>query len=235
MRVRIFLCMAIAIFCLVVMLSFFSLTTWADTFLLLHQDVQAKLSERWEAKFEIESKHRDNMSEYYDFEFMPWIAYCFTDWFTLGMGWRELYSRKTGTHHWDLEHRPLVDFMVSKKFKAGTVDNRIRTEYRDIEDTDAYFRYRNRLRYSAPWSMTRFEIKPWVAWETYYEHCPEWERCDRWNRHRYYIGLGAKINKSVKVGCYYYWENVLKSGEWKSNNEIGFDISFLFDFSRTAE
>lgn len=213
------------------MLLLLPLQSRADSLLLLHEDVQAKLSERWEAKVEVESKYRNDMSEYYDFEFMPWLAYRFTDWLKLGMGWRELYSRKAGSHNWDVEHRPLTDFILRTNLKAWTMENRLRVEYRDIEHTDAYFRYRNRLRFISPLAWTKAEIKPWAAWETYYENSADWEG-DRWNRHRYYAGLGAKINKSVKAGCYYYWENLLKSGAWKSNNEIGFDISVAFDFTR---
>jgi hypothetical protein len=74
-----------------------------------------------------------------------------------------------------------------------------------------------------------------VAWETYYEVHPDYRKTDRWNRNRYFVGLGARLNKMVKVGCYYYWEHVLKSGAWKCNNEIGFDVSLMFDFLRAAK
>ncbi|MDD5347612.1 MAG: DUF2490 domain-containing protein [Candidatus Omnitrophica bacterium] len=220
-------------FCLIVTLSF-PPASRADSLLLLPEDVQAKLSPRWEAKLEVESKYRNDMSEYYDLEFMPWVAYRFTDWFKLGMGWRELYSRKAGSHNWDVEHRPLTDFMFSKKLDAWKVEDRIRVEHRDFEHTKNYYRYRNRLRLTAPWAWTRRAINPWVAWETYYEDCLDRDS-DRWNRNRYFVGLGAKLSKSVKVGCYHYWERVLKSGVWKSNNELGFDISLMFDFSRASK
>jgi hypothetical protein len=140
---------------LVVMLLLFATTSRADWLLLLHTDAQGKLSERWEAKVETEVKFRDDMSEFYDTEVMPWIAYRFTDWFKLGLGWRQLYSRKNivlyqpengedgnvssyeqvASHYWQVEQRPLMDFMFGVKPKAWTLEDRIRVEYRRISKT----------------------------------------------------------------------------------------------------
>lgn len=221
-------------FCFVILAVLCPSASRADSLLLLHEDVQVKLSERWEAKLEVESKYRDYMSQYYDLEVMPWAAYRFTDWFKLGAGWRTLFGRKVESHDWDTEQRPLMDFIFKKKIEAWTAEDRVRVEYRNLKHADAYFRYRNRLRFTAPWVWTKARITPWVAWETYYEDSPDWVG-HRWNRHRYFAGIGVKPHKSVKFGCYYYWENLLKNGEWKANNEIGFDVSLLFDLSRTAK
>lgn len=216
----------------------------ADWLLLLHTEAGGKLTENWEAKVEVEAKFRDNMSEYYDFETMPWAAYRFTDWFKLGAGWRELYSRKNeevytaivgdgdqapvADHYWQVEQRPLVDFMFNVKPASWTLEDRVRVEYRRIEEQDEYFRYRNRFRVRPPWSWTRAEIKPWVAWEAYYEDNPDLDSGDRLNRHRLYVGLGAKVTRVIKAGCYYYREEALKDGEWEPNNEIGLEMSLSY-------
>jgi hypothetical protein len=97
----------------------------------------------------------------------------------------------------------------------------------NIEDIDAYFRYRNRLRLIAPRAWTKAEIRPWVAWETYYEDCPDWEG-DRWNRNRLYMGLGVKLSETIRTGCYYYWENVSNNGASESNNEIGLELGIAY-------
>ena len=220
----------------------------ADWLLLLHTEGGGKLTENWEAKVEAEAKFRDNMSEYYDFETMPWAAYRFTDWFKLGAGWRELYGRKNeevykpvageenkapiytpvGDHYWQVEQRPLADFMFTAQPTSWTLEDRVRVEYRCVEDQDEYFRYRNRFRVKPPWSWTRAEIKPWVAWEAYYEDNPDMESGDRLNRHRLYVGLGAKVTRVIKAGCYYYREEVLKDDEWDTNNEIGLEMSLNY-------
>ena len=135
--------------------------------------------------------------------------------------------KQVASHYWQVEQRPLMDLLFSVKPKAWTVDDRLRIEYREIEETDPYFRYRNRLRLTAPWAWTKSEIKPWVAWETYYEDSPDWEG-DRWNRHRLFAGLDAKLSKTIKVGCCYFWEAVLTEGTWRSNNEIDLSTSFVF-------
>ena len=220
----------------------------ADWLLLLHTEAGGKLTERWEAKVEAEAKFRDDMSEYYDFETMPWAAYRFTDWFKLGAGWRELYGRRNeevyksaakeendapayvsvADHYWLVEQRPLVDFMFSAQPASWILEDRVRMEYRCIENQDDYFRYRNRLRVKPPWSWTRAEIKPWVAWEAYYEDSPYLEDDDKLNRHRFYVGIGARLTRNLKTGCYYYREKVLANDAWDSNNEIGVEMSLVF-------
>ena len=223
----------------------------ADWLLLLHAENGGKLDDNWEAKVETEAKFRDNMSEYYDFEAMPWLACRFTDWFKLGIGWRELYSRnntiisklqpskttpspapaayqKVSDHYWCVEQRPLVDFMFTMKPGPVTVEERLRVEYRDIEDREAFIRFRNRLRLRPPWKWTKADIQPWVAWEGYYENAPRLAQSDRLNRHRFFLGLGAKLTPRLKTGCYYYREAVLKNDRWDDNNEIGFEITAAY-------
>jgi hypothetical protein len=228
-------------------------TARADWLLLLHADVSGKPGLNWEAKVETEVKFRNNMSEYYDLEAMPWVAYSFADWFRLGLGWRELFSRndsaiyaqdasqdserrlfrRVSNHYWQVEHRPLVDVMLTAKAVGWTLEERVRIEYRKLEAQDAYLRYRNRLRLRPPWKWSKADIQPWVAWEVYYEDTSKLSTRERLNRHRAYVGISAKLTKNVRVGTYYYYEQVLKSGHWATNNEIGLETGF--DFGRGGQ
>ena len=217
-------------FCLIFAVLFSESGVRADWLLLLHSEAGGKLGTNFEAKVETEAKFRNDMSEYYDLEVMPWVAYRFTDWFKLGLGWRELYARKSNPadHKWYLEQRPVADFMFTMKPGDWTVEDRLRVEYRNRADADAYFRYRNRLRLRPPWKWTKADIQPWTAWEVYYENNPELNPDDRLNRHRFYVGLGARLTPTVKTGCYYFWENVLSSAGWQYNNQIGLEISWTY-------
>ena len=215
-------------------------TARADWLMLWHAEAGGRLSERWEVKVESEVKFRQDMSEFYDSEIMPWVAYRFTPRFKLGAGWRQLYGRQNEEwpapdpdtaardHYWLVEQRPLLDFMTTVLPGPWTVDHRLRVEYRDVEYRNAYFRYRNRVRLRAPWSWTAREIKPWVAWEGYYEDDPGIPSGDRMNRHRFFVGLGADLREKLKAGAYYYVEEALKSGDWSTNHEIGFDVTAVF-------
>lgn len=209
--------------------------------MLLHTDASGKVGERLEAKVEEEIKFRDHMSEFYDAEVMPWVAYTCTDWFKLGLGWRLLYDRKKSAddddaadetepppREWAVESRPLLDLMFNRRIGAWGWDDRVRIENRRKEDADPYFRFRNRLRARAPWKWTRAEWNPWTAWEGYFENDPRLERGDRLNRHRWYVGLSGRLSRSVKAGCYYYAERVLQSDTWASNNEIGLEIGLVY-------
>ncbi len=221
-------------------------TAKADWLLLLHADASGKLGQDWEGKVETEVKFRNNMSEYYDLEAMPWVAYRLTEWFRMGLGWRELFSRKdaeifsgevtsdsetpslrrVSDHYWWVEHRPLTDFMFAAKPWHVTLEDRVRVEFRNFQGQPGYFRYRNRVRFRPPWTWTKAELQPWLAWEAYYEDNRDWAAGDRLNRHRLYVGLAAKLTGTVRVGSYYYWERVLLSGAWVSNNEIGLEAGF---------
>jgi hypothetical protein len=229
----------------VIVLTLPTLGVKADWLGLLHADAGGSLGGNWDAKVEIETKWRSDMSEQYDFEAMPWVGYRLSKWFRLGLGWRELYSRKNtaifnkqsmgsppsptylqvSDCDWQVEHRPVADIILTIKSGIWKVENRLRTEYREVQDQDAYFRYRNRLRLESPWRWTRAEVKPWLAWEAYYENNPDWDSGDRLNRHRFFVGLNARLTSVLQIGGYYYWERALRNNVWESNHEIGLGIT----------
>ena len=237
-----------SVFPILLSLLFSPGTAWADWMLLLHEDASGKLGGNWEGRVEVEAKFRNNMSEFYDLEAMPWMACRVTEWFKLGFGWRELYSRrnteiygrkseegsdsptypKVAEHYWVVEHRPLVDFLFSAKAKSWTLEDRVRGEFRNIEGQDAFFRVRNRFRVRPPWAWTPAEIQPWAAWESYFEGNPALAWSDRFNRNRFFVGLGAKLSPRIKVGCYYYWEILLTPEELEYNHEIGLETGLVF-------
>ena len=238
----------VLVFQATVLLIFWPGVAWADMLLLLHVDAGGKLGSSCEVKIDIETKFRKNMSEHYDLEGMPWVACRVTEWFKIGLGWRELYSRtnteiyklkstessgstayqKVSNHYWQVEHRPLLDLMFTEKPGGWTLDERLRIEYRQLQKKAPFFRYRGRLRVRPPWKWTVAEIQPWLAWEMYYEDNAELKASDRLNRHRIYIGLGLKATSALRFGGYYYWEELRQKGKWGSNQEIGLETGFAF-------
>jgi len=246
---RTFILKVLSCFCLVILHAvLLHNDAMADWLLLLHADGGGKLSRDWAAKVETEFKFRENMSEFYDLEAMPWFSYSPTEWFTLGLGWRELYCRqdvefygrqtlessdqttyqRLSDHYWQAEHRPLIDFIFKAVPDSWTLEDRLRTELRMLEIKDPFFRLRNRVKLLPPWKWTKAEIQLWAAWEAYFEFNPDIEWSDRLTRNRFFAGVGMKATSNLKFGLYYYWEVAILSKKEKYNNEIGFGPSLVF-------
>jgi hypothetical protein len=215
-------------FCLALAMMFFLPQSWADGRLDLMQTVHTKLSKQWEARLETEEKWRGDMSKYYDFEWMPWVGYNFTNWFKVGAGYRQLHSLPKHSTDWQIERRPLVDLVLKKELYSWGLEERLRTEYRFIKYQEGYIRFRNRIKLFAP-AWTKAEIRPWTGWESYWTTDPKW-RSDHWYQNRIYTGVVARLSKHLKVNCYYYLEKTLRNGGGREyNNELGFDINIAFD------
>jgi hypothetical protein len=224
---------------LTLFLFIFSSNALADHLLLIHTECASNFEKHWDAKIEIEAKFRHTMTEYYDFEAMPWLAYGFTKWFKFGLGYRTLLSknptaiyemvsgqsnRKISDHVWQIENRPVADLMLSVRLMKWSLEERLRTEYRCLDNKDPFFRWRDRIRIRPPWSWSTLAIQPWIAWEGYYENNPSLPPGERLNRHRFFIAFSSKLRPSIRMGCYHYWELVLAKGKWGGNSELGFDV-----------
>ena len=130
-------------------------------------------------------------------------------------------------HYFRPEHMPRVEATFKQKVAGWGLDDRLRVEYRMKEDTQDYFRYRNRIRAKSPWKISPLEVNPYVAYEIFLSDLPDdvdWVV----DRQRFYAGLGMKLMKNLDGGLYYLKQIDWKSGDWVETNVLGVELTASF-------
>ena len=180
----------------------------------------------------------DDMSEYYYSETALSASYDVKSFLTLGAGYVECTERKEKTlydskgnavvdHYFRPEHMPRVEATFKHKLAGWGLDDRLRVEYRMKEDTQDYFRYRNRVRVKSPWKISPLEINPYVAYEIFLSDLPDdvdWVI----DRQRFYAGVGMNLVKNLKGGLYYLKQIDWKTGDWVETNVLGVELTASF-------
>ena len=180
----------------------------------------------------------DDMKEYYYAETALSASYDVQSWLNLGVTYVEVFERKEkviydskgkeiNDHYFRPEHMPRLEATVKHKVAGWGLDDRVRMEYRMKEDTQDYFRYRNRIRAKTPWKLTPLAINPYAAWELFLSDLPDdvdWVV----DRHRFYVGAEMSLIKNLKGGIYYLKQIDWKSGDWLETNVLGIELSASF-------
>jgi hypothetical protein len=205
-------------------------------------DAGGKTQGGFEPRISQDLRLGDTMSEYFYSETYLSLGYQLTDWFKPVVGLAQIYERsnvaryqksadefaEASDHIWKQEQDPRVDLYFTQKLAGWGLEDRVRMEYRDKDDDPSYMRYRNRIRVKSPWEISPVIINPYVAWETNYEDDSHKDSSDRWNRHRVYAGVTAKLSNPFKAGLYYMYEMNKKAGEWTDLNVLGIDVGASF-------
>ena len=200
--------------------------------------LEAKLHDRVALKLEEENKFSEDRNICESTLLMLNIK--IANWISLGLGDSIIQERKekavytkTGLlqrdHYWQQEHRPTGDISISQDIKGWRIDMRNRFELRDKDDgSDAYLRYRNRLRLRTPYKWTQYAISPFASWEMFIEDKDGLEGSDRFNQCRTQIGLSAKITDNVSSSVYYTLEHDKSDNTWTPTNIFGIELNFNF-------
>jgi len=221
-----------------------------DSQIWLKGGVSGKLGNGLKLKFEQEMKYGDDCSEFFDEETAFAAEYKCTDWLKIALGYKVVQERKNkkvvtpktaddgtvsysdigdGDHYWQNEERPFGDLVFFTKVAGWKLEDRTRFEWRMKDDgKDDYLRFRNRLKVKFPWKMTALAVNPYVAWEAFYEDKDSLSSSDKWDRHRYYVGVSAKLSDHFKGGLYYLLQTDRSGDDWKDTNVVGFEISAIF-------
>ncbi len=159
-----------------------------------------KISDDLKVNLEQEPRFGDNaVNPYYNHTDIG-ISYSgLYDWLVLGLNYRYVNEEKSSG--WQEENRPHLNAAVKFELAEFDFSNRGRLEYRNKEDADNYFRYRNKLAIKFPFKFTVLEIQPYVADELFYDFGSE-----RLNRNRFYSGVILKLFGDLSGEVYYVFE-----------------------------
>ena len=185
------------------------------------ESIEGKLNKGWKVKLEEEFRFGDSMEALYYHHTDLSLTYKLTDWFFLGIAFRQIYEKKNG--EWREENRPHINGTFKWTMHEFNLKNRSRLEYRIREGKEETMRYRNKLTVTPPFKWTKLSIQPFVADEVF----GDFDKGEL-NRNRFYMGIKAKLSENLKLNIFYLWQTSKKQEEWLNCNVVGIKLGFVF-------
>jgi len=103
------------------------------------------------------------------------------------------------------------------------VSDRTRFEYRDREDKDDLWRYRNKVTVKLPLELTELKLKPYLADEVFIPL-----NDDNITKNRIYAGVSFQLLENMTGEVFYLWQSSRTAGDWKDTNVLGTRLKFRF-------
>lgn len=182
------------------------------------------INKDWKCAFEDEFRLGDDAGEfYYHHSDLGFVYGSLADWIDLGFNYRQIFERTDSEGEWKQENRPHLNVTLKGKFLGLGVSNRARFEYRDREDQEDHWRYRNKFTIKAPVELTELKLKPYVADEVYVPL-----NDDNISRNRLYAGVSFDVFENMTGEVFYLWQSSRSSGDWNDINVLGTRLKFRF-------
>lgn len=177
----------------------------------------------WKAKFEEELRLGDDGGNlYYQHSDLGFTYTSLAKWIDLGLNYRQIFE-KDGRGEWRQENQPHFNVTLKTQLFEFNLSNRSRLEYRDRENREDTWRYRNKVTVKFPLEMTPLKLQPYVADEIFINFDKE-----DFNRNRFYCGFSLKCSKHIQGEAYYLWQSSESGGEWKDVDALGVNIKVYF-------
>lgn len=187
-------------------------------------NISTKLSDEWNLAAEEEVRWGDDMhNPYYNHADLGLAYSGLADWFIFSINYR--YIKEEKSNDWKTEYRPHINGTVKWKLKDFSFSNRGRLEFREREDSDEAWQYRNKVSVKSPLSLTKYKIQPYIADEVFFDSDSK-----ELNRNRLYSGFSFQIFKDLKAELYYLWQRSKSSssGKWTDYNILGTKLKISF-------
>lgn len=156
------------------------------------------------------------------------IYHGLADWIDFGINYRAI-EKKTDDGNWDHTDRGHVNFTLHGKLFGRDVSNRLRFEYDSSQEIDDFGTVRNKFTLNPPYELhprreriKSYTIKPYGSYEFFYDTL-EYDI----TKHRFSIGLSAKLSENWYSKIYYMRQESSSSTE-HNLNVLGLHIKFLF-------
>lgn len=185
-----------------------------------------------EVKVEQEEKFNDE--RFIDSETLIMLGWKMNPYLSVYLGDRWVYERSHGKGKLKPEQRPTLDLcLAAPEFYTLKLDFRSRFEYRDKHNSDAYMRYRERLRLRTSWSVTDFKLSPFLSEEIFFSDKTGTDKSDLMDRSRAQLGVAFKPIPSVKglsANVYYMVQHDMSnhSSTWTPTNVFGLELGYKF-------
>lgn len=147
----------------------------------------------------------------------------FGDWLNVGLNFKKEFE-KDSSGKYRGENRPHLNLMFKGELFGCKLGNRVRLEYRDFQTKEDRWRFRNRFVVNMPFTLTEFNLQPYVADEIFI-YLGE----SKVTQNRFMAGLSFKLSEGIKTNVYYmYKSSQSTSSGWIDTNVIGTSVVFVF-------
>jgi hypothetical protein len=182
------------------------------------------INKDWKCNFEEEFRLGDDGGElYYHHSDLGFVYGSLADWIDLGFNYRQVFARADSESEWKRENRPHLNVTLKGKMFGLGVSNRARFEYRDREDQEDHWRYRNKFTVKVPLELTELRFKPYVADEVFVPL-----NDDNISTNRFYAGLYFDMLENMTGEVFYLWQASRAPGDWNDFNVLGTRLKFRF-------
>ena len=186
------------------------------------ESISWKINQDWKLALEEEFRFGDDARDFYYQHSDLGLSYSgFTNWLTVGLNYRHIFEEKSGD--WKEENRPHLNAEIKWKLSDFSLSNRGRLEYRNREDADNLWQYRNKFTIKLPLKLTKLEVKPYLADEIFYDFDQ-----DTLNRNRLYAGLKFTVFKDLNTDIFYLWQSSETNDDWNDTHALGTKLNFSF-------
>ena len=182
--------------------------------------------------FGAEQEEKFGKRGFIDSETLVMIELRACPYFALGVGDRSAYTRSRGRGELVPEHRPTLDIkLTTPEFLTLKLDSRTRLEYRMVDGKSDYMRYREMLRLTTGWSVTRWKISPFASEEVFFSDKPDASAADAFDRNRAQAGLTFLPLPSLPAFVcrpYFMVQHDWDASGWEPTNVYGLEFAFKF-------
>ena len=147
----------------------------------------------------------------------------FGDWIDMSLNFKKEFERDS-SGKFRRENRPHINLMLKGELCGLKVGDRLRFEYRDRENTEDLWRFRNRFMINLPFKLTEFDLQPYVSDEIFINLGESTVK-----QNRFVTGLSFKLSENVKTNVFYMYKSSMSSSSgWIDTNVIGTSLVFVF-------
>lgn len=186
-------------------------------------DFSFDINKDWKFTFQEEFRLKESGGHLYRHHSEVGFVYkSFADWVDLGFNYRQVFE-KDSEGEWRQENRPHLNVTLKGKLLGLDLSDRSRIEYRDREDKEDVWRYRNKVTVKLPFELTELQLQPYLADEVFITL-----NDDNVDRNRLYAGVSFKMAQNLKGDVFYLWQSSRSSSGWTDINVLGTALKFNF-------
>jgi hypothetical protein len=181
------------------------------------------INEDWKGTFYEEFRLGDDGGNlYYHHSELSFVYSGVADWLDLGLNFRMVFE-KDNADEWRQENRPNLDVILKGKLFDLGLSNRSRFEYRDRENAEDVWRYRNKVTVKFPLEITALKLRPYVADEIFITL-----NDDNVDKNRVYSGVTFNLLENLEGNIFYVWQASRSNGNWKDIHALGTGLKYRF-------